>query len=120
MWRTAITAGIGAVIFTLIDVTYTTLVDNVYNKQSDLITALNGTFAKVEEASVLVTHYDGRQFNFLTDPHVSVRSAAFSSDGAKIAMTVISGNRCQIRVFEFETQNMESYKTCAGIGSMRA
>lgn len=77
------------------------------------IVAANGAIALVNHRAVMVADHQGRHVNFLAEPPAVLRSAAFSADGEKLIISVTSGKRCQIRVFEFDTQNMENYETCA-------
>lgn len=77
------------------------------------IVAANGAIALVNHRAVMVADHKGRHVNFLAEPPAVLRSAAFSTDGEKLIIAVTSGKRCQIRVFEFNTQNMENYETCA-------
>lgn len=77
------------------------------------IVAANGAIALVNHRAVMVADHQGRHVNFLAEPPAVLRSAAFSADGEKLIIAVTSGKRCQIRVFEFNTQNMENYETCA-------
>ena len=77
------------------------------------IVAANGAIALVNHRAVMVADHQGRHVNFLAEPPAVLRSVAFSTDGGKLILSVTNGERCQIRVFELNTQNMESYETCA-------
>lgn len=77
------------------------------------IVAANGTIALINQRAIMVSDHQGRHVNFLAEPPAIMRSAAFSTDGEKIFISVSNGKQCQIRVFEFNSQHMESYETCA-------
>lgn len=90
----------------------------VYLQSSDSnrvqrIVAANGTIALMNHRAVMIADHQGRHVNFLVEPPAVMRAAAFSTDGEKIFLSVSNGNRCQMRVFEFRSQQMESYDTCA-------
>jgi|GEM_PF-5720467 len=81
------------------------------------IVASNGSIALLNHRAVMVADHQGRHVNFLVTPPTVMRSAAFSTDGNKIFITVSNGDQCQMRIFEFDSQRMENYDSCAHGGA---
>lgn len=85
--------------------------------QVQKIVAPNGSIALMNPSAVMVADHQGRHVNFLVTPPTIMNAVAFSDDGEKIFISASKGTNCQVRIFAFESQHMESYETCAHQGS---
>ena len=81
-------------------------------QSGERVVAVNGTYAYQEGQTLMVRNTEGCVFRFVSAHGGQVVSPSFSNDGSKLAMNIIEGNSCKMRVFDFETREMQEFEFC--------